>query len=138
MTGSFMFSIVETRPDIIFATFIASSFAKNPDHQYTEVVKTILQYLKGSNKQRITYSGQNKQLVEEYSNSDWAGDKKSWKSTFGFIFMLNGHLLNWCSKKQPTVAFLSTKGKYITLTLAAKEATWLPLLLIELDFLQSD
>ena len=50
MTGPFIFSMVETRPDIAFATFVASCFVKNLGHQHTEVVKTILQYLKGSNK----------------------------------------------------------------------------------------
>ena len=57
MTGSLMFSIVEIRPNIAFATSVASCFATNPGHQYTEAVKTILQYLKGSSEQEITYGG---------------------------------------------------------------------------------
>ena len=48
MTGLLMFSMVETRPDITYATSVASCFAKNPSHQHTEAVKIILQYLKGS------------------------------------------------------------------------------------------
>lgn len=72
-----MFSIVKTRPNITFATSIASCFAKNLGHQHTKAVKTILQYLKGSKKHEITYGGQNKLLVKEYSNSNWAGDKES-------------------------------------------------------------
>lgn len=52
MIGSIMFSMVET-----FATSVASQFAKNPDHQHMEVVKTILRYLKGSRDQGITYGG---------------------------------------------------------------------------------
>lgn len=50
MTGFLMFSMIETKPNIAFVTFVASRFAKNLGHQYTEAVKTILQYLKGSNK----------------------------------------------------------------------------------------
>ena len=50
MTGSFMFLIIKTRRNIAFATSVASCFLKNPGHQYTEAVKTILQYLKGLNK----------------------------------------------------------------------------------------
>ena len=138
MTGSIMFSMVETRPDIAFATSIASRFAKNPDHQHTEAVKTILRYLKGSREREITYSGQEKLLVQGYSDSDWAGDKESRKSTSGFIFMLNGGPVSWCSKKQATVALSSTEAEYIALTLAAKEATWLRLLLNELGLLQPD
>ena len=138
MTGSIMFSMVETRPDIAFATSVASRFAKNPGHQHTKAVKTILQYLKGSRERGITYGGQEEPLVEGYSDSDWAGDKESRKSTFGFIFMLNGGPVSWCSKKQATVALSSTEAEYIALTLAAKEVTWLRLLLTKLDLLQPD
>lgn len=92
MIGSIMFSMVETRPDVAFATSVASRFAKNPGHQHMEAVKTILRYLKGSRDRGITYGGLDQEdlLVEGYSDSDWAGDKESRRSTSGFIFMLNG------------------------------------------------
>lgn len=46
MIGLIIFSIVETKPNIAFATSLVSRFAKNPSHQYIEAVKTILKYLK--------------------------------------------------------------------------------------------
>ena len=137
ITRSHMFSVVETRPNIAFATSVASCFAKNPGRQYTKAVKTILWYLKGSNKRGITYGGQSKLLVDGYSNSDWVGDKESRKSTSGFIFILNGGPVSWCSKKQPIVTLSSTEAKYIALIPAAKEATWLWLLLTSLGLLHS-
>lgn len=48
MTGFFIFSIVETRPNIAFTTSIASRFVKNISHLYIEAIKTILRYIKGS------------------------------------------------------------------------------------------
>lgn len=96
MTGSLMFSMVETRHDIAFATAVASRFSKNPSQQHTEAVQTILKYLKGSKDRGITYGGDEELKLEGYSDSDWAGDKESRKSTSGYIFMLNGgpgHLL---------------------------------------------
>lgn len=90
MISSIMFLVVETRPDIAFATSVASCFAKNPGHQHMEAVKTILQYLKGSKDRGITYGGQDKLLIEGYLDSDWAGDTESRRSTSGFIFILNG------------------------------------------------
>lgn len=123
MMKSLIFSIVETRPDIAFTISIASCFAKNLGYQHTKAIKTILQYLKGLNKQGITYSGQSKLLVEGYFDFDWARAKKSRKSTSDFIFMLNGDPISWCSRRQLTVVFSSTKTKYIALTLAAKQAT---------------
>lgn len=136
--GSIMFSMVETRPDVAFATSVASRFAKNLGHQHMEVVKTILGYLKGSREQGITYGGldQEELLLEGYSDSDWAGDRESRRSTSDFMFMLNGGPVSWCSKRQPTIALSSTEAEYIALTLAAKEATWLRLLLKKLGLLQ--
>lgn len=49
--------------------------------------------------------------------------------------MLNGRPVSCCSKRQSTVALSSTEAEYIALTLAAKEATWLRLLLTELGLL---
>lgn len=69
--------MVEIKPEIAFVTSVASCFAKNPSHQYIKDVKIILKYLKDSNKQKITYSGQSKLLVEKYSDFDWARDKES-------------------------------------------------------------
>ena len=88
-----------------------------------EVVKTILRYLKGSRECDITYGGEESLILEGYSDSNWASNKDSRKSTSGFIFMLNGGPVSWCSKRQPTVALLSTEAEYIALTLVAKEAT---------------
>ena len=138
MTGSLMFLMLEIRPNITFSTSVASHFSKNPSHQYTEAVKTILHYLKESREYGITYKGEESVILEGYSDSDWAGDKDNRKSTSGFIFILNGGPISWCSKRQPTVALSSTEAKYIALNLAAKEATWMRLLLIELGLLQSD
>lgn len=66
MIGSIMFSMVETRSEIAFATSVASRFAKNPGHQHTEAVKTILRYFKGSRECGITYGGQDELLVQGY------------------------------------------------------------------------
>lgn len=138
MINFIIFSIIETRPDIAFATSVASQFAKNPGHQHTEMVKIILLYFKDIKERGIIYGGQEELLVEEYSDSDWAGDKKSRKSTSDFIFILNGGPVSWCSKKQATMILLSTKVEYIAFTLTTKEATWLRLLLTELGLLQPD
>ena len=72
MTGSLMFSMVETRPDIAFATSVVSRFAKNPSRQYTEAVKTILRYLKATKTVGITYGGDEEGdlTIRGYSDSD--------------------------------------------------------------------
>lgn len=55
MIGSLIFSMIKTRPNIAFLTFITSCFAKNSGYQYIKIVKITLQYLKSSKEQGITY-----------------------------------------------------------------------------------
>lgn len=70
MTGSLMFLMVKTRPDIAFSTSVASRFSKNLSHQHTEAVKIILRYLKGSRERGITYGGEESLILEGYFDSD--------------------------------------------------------------------
>ncbi len=129
--------MVETRPDIAFSITVAARFAKNSSHAHIKAVKTILRYLKGSMDCGIIYGDEGEPLsIKGYSDSNWAGDKESHRSTSGFIFILNRGPVSWCSKRQATVALSSMEAKYIALTLAAKEATWLRLLLTKLGLLQ--
>ena len=60
-----------------------------------------------------------------HADADWAGFKANTKSTSGYIFMVGGGPLNWCSKLQQTVALSSTEAEYKARTEAGQEATWL-------------
>lgn len=103
-----------------------SQHAKNPSRAHIEAAKTILRDLSYNHDLGIIYGGGDLN-VTGYSDS---GDKESKRSS-GFVFILNGGPIS-CSKRQPTVASSSTEAEYVPLTLAAKEATWLRLLLTEL------
>ncbi len=140
MTGLLMFSIVQTRPDIAFATSVVSRFAKNFSRQQIAAVKTIMQYLKATRTLGIKYGGEEggDLIIKDYSDSDWAGDHATKKSTSGFIFMLNGGPVSWCSKSQATVALSSTQAECVALSFATKETTWMRLLLTEVGLLDKE
>lgn len=73
----------------------------------------------------MMYGGLNQEylFMENYLDSDWAGDKESQKLTSSFISILNSDPVSWWSKKQPTIALSSSKANYISLTLATKKTT---------------
>jgi hypothetical protein len=56
-----------------------------------------------------------------FTDSDWAGDKDSRKSTSGYLYTLYEGAISWKSAKQPIVATSSTEAEYIACTDAAKE-----------------
>ena len=137
IVGSIIFAMIETRPDIAFATSVVSRHAKNPGKTHMEAAKHILQYLSATKDRGITFGGGD-MSVQGYSDSDWAGDREDRKSTSGYVFMLNNGPISWCSRRQQTVALSSTEAEYMALTLAAKETIWIRLLMTELGLMQDD
>lgn len=59
-----------------------------------------------------------------FTDSDHGGDYVERKSTSGYIFMLNGSPISWCSKKQLVVALSSCEAEYIARTYAACQGVW--------------
>lgn len=80
---------------------------------------------------RLTFEGP-VQALTGYTDSDWAGNRDTRRSTSGFVFTLGSGPISWQSKRQPTVALSTCEAKYTGQTQAAKEAIWLRGLLTQL------
>jgi hypothetical protein len=89
------------------------------------LAKGYLRYLKGTLYDGIQYRRDDDITLTGYSDSDYAGDKTDRKSTTGFVFMMNGSPISWCSQQQPVVAASSTGAEYVALAAAAREAVWM-------------
>jgi len=63
--------------------------------------------------------------ITGFTDSDWAGDIDTRKSTSGYVFMLYGGAVSWKSSRQSVVATSSTEAEYIACSDAAKEALWI-------------
>jgi hypothetical protein len=119
---------MSTRPDISAAVNVLSQFMSCPNEQHWTGIKRILRYLKGTLNHGLCFSGDDVDLVG-YSDSDWAGDIDTRRSTSGYVFQIGGATINWCSKRQLTVARSSTEAEYMALSAAAQECIWLRRLL---------
>jgi hypothetical protein len=121
-----------SRPDIAFAVSCVSRYASNPTHDHMEAVRRIFLYLQGTINYELTFQGDLRSL-QGYSDSDWAGDSATSRSTAGFIFNIGSGAISWSSKRQPTVALSTCEAEYQAQTQAAKEAIWLRSLLRSLN-----
>ncbi len=92
MSRSIIFSIIEIRPDIIFAMSIVCCFTNKLSQQYTKALKTIMRYFKVTKILGITYSGEKRDvlIIKDYFNSNQASDNTTRKSISRFIFIPNG------------------------------------------------
>jgi len=57
-------------------------------------------------------------------------------SFLGFVFMMGSGAIFWSSKRQPTIALLTTKAEYTATTQATKEAIWMTKLMKELGYMK--
>ena len=63
--------------------------------------------------------------VTGYCDASWKGDKDDMKSQTGYVFVINGGVVDWRSKKQSVLAMSATESEYIAASEAAMEAVWI-------------
>ncbi|GJW51256.1 hypothetical protein Tco_0092607 [Tanacetum coccineum] len=94
---------------------------------YWTAVKNILKYLKNTKDMFLVYGGnQEAELpVDCYCDAGFKTDRDDTKSQTGYVFILNGGVVDWKSSKQSTTAMSATEAEYITASEAAMEAVWI-------------
>ncbi|GKB89086.1 hypothetical protein Tco_0961358, partial [Tanacetum coccineum] len=60
-----------------------------------------------------------------YCDAGFETDRDDTKSQTGYVFILNGGVVDWKSSKQSTTAMSATEAKYIPASEAAMEAIWI-------------
>jgi hypothetical protein len=87
-TGSLMYLMLSTRPDIAFAVNQISQFCENPQPGHWAAVKRIFSYLQETRDYGLRF-GPSISVPIGYTDSDYAGNTDTRQSTSGFIFILN-------------------------------------------------
>ncbi|KAG2397159.1 Retrovirus-related Pol polyprotein from transposon RE1 Retro element 1 [Vigna angularis] len=137
IVGSLRF-LCNSRPDLSYSVGLISIFMRRPKKTHMLAAKRLLRYVKGTADFGILFpfgkhntDGGSLKLIG-FTDSDHGGDCVERKSTSGYLFMLNGSPISWCSKKQPVVALSSCEAEYIAGSYAACQGVWLEEILKEL------
>ncbi|GKE07492.1 retrovirus-related pol polyprotein from transposon TNT 1-94 [Tanacetum coccineum] len=108
VVGSIMYVVRCTLPDVAFAQNMTSRFQQNPGELHWTAVKNIMKYLRNTKDMFLVY-----------------GDVDDTKSQTGYVFVLNGGVVDWKSIKQSIHANSSAETKYIAASNASKEVVWI-------------
>ncbi len=122
--GSLMYAVMCTRPDICFAVGLVSRYQSNPGPAHWRAVKRIFRYLRGTSDFVLCYGAADLRL-RGFCDADWAGDIDERRSTSGYVFILGGGAVSWCSKKQSCIALSTMEAEYVACSAAVQEAVWL-------------
>jgi len=124
IVGSLIYMTI-TRPYLSYAVGVMSQFMQTPRKPHLDVVRHILRYIKHTLQCGIFYEAKSQLQVHGYTDADWAGNDSDRRWTNGFMFFFGSDVVNWSSKKQPTVALSNTKAEYRGATNTTCEVVWL-------------
>jgi hypothetical protein len=88
LIGSLMY-LVNTRPDICYATNTLTRFLVEPRQSHWKYGKHVLGYLKGTIHYGMKSSRDGKLLLHTFVDSDWTRDVGTGKNIFGYCYCFN-------------------------------------------------
>ena len=73
----------------------------------------------------LVYGGDKELVISGYVNASFDTDPDDSKSQTGYVFILYGGAVSWCSSKQSVVAGSTCEAEYIAASEAANEGVWM-------------
>jgi hypothetical protein len=121
-----------TRPDLNYIVGLESQFMQVPRKPHLDGVRHTLRYVSATANYGLFYEASTELQVHGYIDADWVGSISDKRSTSDFMFSFGSAAVTRSSKKQPTVALLSTEAEYRGAAMATCEVAWLRKLLGDL------
>jgi len=122
--GSLMY-LTASRPDIMFATCLCARYQSKPSMSHLNAALRILSYLKGCQDKGLWYPRDDNYDLVAFSDSDYAGCKKDFKSTTGGCQFLGNRLVTWQCKKQTAVANSTCEAEYVAASSCCAQLLWI-------------
>ena len=120
VVGAVLYLAMHTRPDIAYAVRVLARHASALSYAACKLAVHLLQYLRRTSRYGIRFTA-TKFDLHAFSDSDWAGDKITRKSTTGYVVFAAGGPIAWQSKLQTTVATSSMESEYMAMSAALQE-----------------
>ena len=114
-----------THTDIAHSVSVVSQYMSAPTVDHWVAVEHILCYLKGALGRGIQCRNHGHNIIECFTDADWARSKEDRKSTSGYCVFVGGNLVSWKSKKQGDVSSSSAEFEYRAMTQFVCEIMWL-------------
>lgn len=131
--GSLMHLAIVSRPDIMYGVSLVSRYLDSYDDSHWKAVKRIIKYLKETKDHGLYFTHKQPNIVESYSDADYANDTETRRSMTGYVFIKNGAAITWASQRQQSIALSTTEAEFMAACSATKEAIWLKQLLLDID-----
>src|SRR4051812_33329989 len=120
---------------LFFAYLLYRCYCYN--HYKTQKYYFCYRYLKRTEDIFLVYRGDKVLVVNGYVDASFDTDPDDSKSQTGYVFILNGGAVSWCSSKQSVVADSTCEAEYMAASEAAKEGVWMKEFMTDLGVVPS-
>ena len=137
LLGSLLWLAQQTRPDIAYAVSAAGRRAASPSQRNLQMLEHVLNYVHQSKSKRLVFdcsAHPHRVDLTAFTDSDWASDVETRRSTTGLAVFLAGCPVAWVSRRQPTVSLSTAQAETNAAHTALKEVIYLKDLLTELGY----
>jgi hypothetical protein len=134
LIGSLMYAAICTRYDIAFAVGYLSRFLGNYTKSHWTAALRVLKYLKTTDSLGLHFGGPNNKGFQAFSDSDFAGDPETRRSTSGEIIKRAGGAIIWSSSRQGHATLSSCEAELVAACSATKSLLWVKRFLEELGY----
>ncbi|CAI7896941.1 unnamed protein product [Closterium sp. NIES-54] len=134
LVGCLMYLMTCTHPDLAYPLSVLACFVApgrhQPSHWYA--AKRVAKYVASTSGMRLVLGGKQPATLKGYSDSSWADDAESLRSTQGYCFSLGTGAVSWRSTRASSVSSSSCEAEVYAAAMAAQELCWLSFLLTDL------
>ncbi len=125
-TGSMTYSSAITRPDTAYTTRTLAESLQNPGPDHHMAANRCLEYLYSTRFYALELGSMEptKPVFAAASDTVFADDPTTRRSTEGFLFQLFGGVIDWQSKKQATVTTSTTEAELLALSYVSAWLLW--------------
>ena len=110
------------RPDLMYAVKEICRQMAKPTVKGWKQLKRLARYLQVSPRTILDYAWQAREKeIEGFSDSDWAGCKKTGKSTSGGVIKIGEHFIKGWSKTQASITLSSAEAELVAMCKLAAE-----------------
>ena len=125
MLDSLMYLVSGTRPNLAYTISFLAQFSSCPTQEHIKNSKHVFRYINGMHSLRLFYLYTTTNAINVYVDVDFAGCIDTRRSTSGYIVLFNNCCISWLSKKQSSVAKLTTEAEFIVMSYGTRHIRWL-------------
>jgi hypothetical protein len=126
LLGELMWIGRNTRPDVLYVLKVLARFSNSYTAVHFQALRRVAKYLETTASFPLTFRKQPDFDMENiklslYTDSDWAGDKSTRRSTSGWLLLMCDNPIHFGSLLQKTVALSTAEAELMALTEGLKD-----------------